>query len=224
MARFWLSLIFSVLLLGTGLWITGRGDRDDLPCPFGGCASAQTASDCIVEDQGVCIWPTASDGVRQKRDTLHTGTEGLLMRDGTPAPMHECSSCHDDPDLLPANHIRTAGMSTDGCNMCHGSGRASSLDERLFQSHTHFFADVGCASCHTDPEEPDAPESAVCMSCHGTLEELGARTAHLEETVHANPHASPHGAPYAECTLCHYQHEPAVNYCATCHRFDFKMR
>ncbi|SMX43370.1 cytochrome c3 family protein [Actibacterium lipolyticum] len=193
-----------------------------LSVPFSGQLAAQPESQCFVVDDGVCIWPAASDDnkPRQQRQNSHAGEEGLTGHDGKPAPEHVCATCHEEPDLLPEGHLRTAGMSMRGCRICHGTDQASSLDGTIFQSHTHFFAGGTCVGCHEDPEDPGEPETAVCTACHGTLEELALKTEHV---AHANPHASPHGAPYAECVLCHYQHEPPDNFCATCHDFEFKL-
>ncbi|WGW05988.1 cytochrome c3 family protein [Tropicibacter oceani] len=189
---------------------------------FSTAAQAGEPDFCIVEDRGVCIWPAASadDKPHQQQSRSHGGEPGLVGRDGKPVPDHECSACHEEPDLLPQGHLPTAGMSVEGCRICHGTDQAASLDDRLFQSHTHFFAGLGCADCHADPEDADEPEMAVCTSCHGTLPEIAAQTA---DVVPTNPHDSPHGEPYAQCGLCHYQHEPPDNFCATCHDFDFTM-
>lgn len=185
-------------------------------------APAQAESLCFVEDQGTCLWPAAAgdEKPRQQRNKQHGAEPGLIGHDGKPAPDHVCDTCHEEADLLPEGHLRTAGMSMSGCRICHGAGEAEPLDDRIFQSHTHFFAGGACVDCHEDPEAPVEPETAVCTGCHGPLEEIAAKTEHVE---HANPHASPHGAPYAECVLCHYQHEPPDNFCATCHDFDFTM-
>ncbi|PYG34359.1 cytochrome c3 family protein [Pelagimonas varians] len=183
---------------------------------------AQTESLCVLDAQDACVWPAASgdEKPRQQRSKSHTGEPGITGHDGKPAPDHVCTDCHAEPDLLPDGHLRTAGMSMRGCRICHGTEAAASLDDRIFQSHTHFFAGGSCVSCHEDPEDVSEPATEVCTSCHGTLEALALKTEHVE---HANPHASPHGAPYAECVLCHYQHEPPDNFCATCHDFEFEM-
>ncbi|WGW02406.1 cytochrome c3 family protein [Tropicibacter oceani] len=224
MARVLTVLAVALIALALGAWGAGAWPARML-CQAGDCTSPGAGDGCLVQDEGGCLWPAASDGVRQKRDRDkgHAGDEGVIMRDGQPAPRHECTACHDEPDLLPEAHLPTAGMSMDGCRICHGTDQAASLDDRLFQSHSHFFADIGCATCHQDPAAPETPDTALCTSCHGSLEDLGALTRHLEDTVGANPHSTPHGAPFANCALCHHQHEPAVNFCAKCHDFDFTM-
>lgn len=182
---------------------------------------AESDSSCRPGDGGACLWPAVSDEDNpRQQQKLQKGEPGLVGRDGQPVPDHRCVDCHDETDLLPPDHPPTAGMSMRGCRACHGTAEAGPLHKRVFQSHTHFFADVGCADCHADPDDPEEPETAVCSSCHGTLEELAARTAHVAPH---NPHRSPHGAPYAECGLCHFQHEPPDNFCAACHDFDFAM-
>lgn len=183
---------------------------------------SETAALCFVEDRGICIWPAATgdEKPRQDRRTFHAGEPGRIGHDGAAVPDHVCDTCHKETDLLPEDHLPTAGMSMRGCRICHGTEQAEPLDDVIFQSHTHFFAEVTCSDCHEDPDNAGQPELAVCTACHGTLEDIAAKTATVEPT---NPHNSPHGAPFAECVLCHYQHEPPDNFCATCHDFDFTM-
>jgi hypothetical protein len=219
------ALFFSFATIGAMVLVNlipSLGDQTGSPCPAGGCAAAEGADICFVADQGVCLWPASKDGEGRQRKQIknHPGDPGLIGQDGKPVPDHLCVSCHDDPDLLPPDHLRTTGISMDGCRICHGTDAAAPLDDRIFQSHRHFFADVTCADCHEDPTDPEEPDMAICTGCHGTLDELAAKTAHVE---HANPHSSPHGAPYAVCSLCHYQHEEQDVFCASCHDFEFSL-
>jgi len=186
------------------------------------CITGKGGFDCTVEISGLYGTLVADTGERRlrKQGRQHPGEPGLSTPDGHPAPDHQCSSCHEEEDLLSDGHLPTADMSMRGCRICHGKDDVASLDDRLFQSHTHFFAGVECKSCHQNTDEPEIPEAATCLSCHGPLEDLALKTSHVE---HANPHASPHGTPYSECSLCHYQHEPPDNFCASCHDFDFRL-
>ena len=63
---------------------------------------------------------------------------------------------------------------------------------------------------------PVYPEETTCTGCHNKAD-VAKKTKALEP----NPHTAPHNG---DCTLCHMQHEPAVNYCAQCHNFNFKVR
>jgi hypothetical protein len=67
---------------------------------------ADTTTPCVVEHQGICLWPAAADDdkPRQLRRKSHAGESGLTGHDGQPAPAHTCTTCHDEPDLLPADH------------------------------------------------------------------------------------------------------------------------
>lgn len=202
-----INLIVIALQFVPGLWTIGQAESGPL---------------CFVEDQGVCLWPAASGDAkpRQQRHKVHAGEPGRIGHDGEPVPDHVCDTCHEETDLLPEAHLPTAGMSMLGCRICHGAEEVEPLDDHIFQSHTHFFAEVTCADCHEDPEDPYEPEIETCTKCHGPISALAAATADIG---HANPHDSPHGAPYQECVLCHYQHEPPDNFCANCHEFDFTM-
>jgi len=135
-------------------------------------------------------------------------------------PLHDCVSCHEENSVLSADHPPTTSMSMSDCLNCHVPHEALSLAGKLSLSHTHILGGIGCASCHGDIDPPEDPGTALCLSCHGPLESLAATTSDVEPT---NPHSSPHGPPFAECSLCHLQHEPAENFCASCHDFEFNL-
>lgn len=149
---------------------------------------------------------------------FHAVPEHHLIANST---LGECASCHADEPVLSDGHPPTLGMPLAQCRTCHVPHSDTSLAGLMPLDHTHALAGVGCASCHTDSTEAmTEPAMEVCQACHGSLEELAARTANVEPT---NPHASPHGPPYAECSLCHMQHEPSQNFCAACHDFEFNL-
>ncbi|AMM84202.1 cytochrome c3 family protein [Martelella sp. AD-3] len=129
-----------------------------------------------------------------------------------------CGACHVDGAVLPDAHPPVEGMTMNGCRDCHVPGTPLALEGRLHLDHTHYLSGLECATCHENAEAPEEPETRVCLDCHGPLEALGARSADASPT---NPHSSPHGAPFAECSLCHLQHAPQENYCASCHNFKF---
>ncbi|WP_350338312.1 cytochrome c3 family protein [Turicimonas muris] len=54
------------------------------------------------------------------------------------------------------------------------------------------------------------------MKCHDKGG-LISKTKALEP----NPHDAPHNG---DCVLCHVQHETPENYCAQCHKFDYKVK
>ena len=95
---------------------------------------------------------------------------------------------------------------------------AQSFAADKFGADRHTAKGVQCAACHgPDPKNPIYPEEAQCVACHDKAA-LAKKTQNLPQ---ANPHAAP---PNGDCTLCHMQHEPAVNYCAQCHNFKFNVK
>lgn len=76
-----------------------------------------------------------------------------------------------------------------------------------------------CASCHAEGMKVDDNETAVngaCVSCHGSLADLGARSKH-----EINPHKSHLGG--ISCTVCHHGHIASKSYCLNCHTYDMKI-
>ncbi|MBQ9240838.1 MAG: cytochrome c3 family protein [Duodenibacillus sp.] len=80
----------------------------------------------------------------------------------------------------------------------------------------HQKAGVNCAVCHAEPGA--APRQEICTACHNP-EQLRAKTAKVSPT---NPHVSPHYE--LSCTNCHAAHKPGTDFCAQCHRFDFRVK
>ncbi|BDY04332.1 flavocytochrome c [Ferrimonas sp. YFM] len=86
-----------------------------------------------------------------------------------------------------------------------------------------FHADnLGCEACHTESMELSddnlSHENSQCVSCHGDLKEVAESTKH----EHFNAHAS-HFPGEPACTACHAGHQKSLNYCDSCHSFDFDM-
>jgi len=80
----------------------------------------------------------------------------------------------------------------------------------------HLAAGLNCASCHANAAPPQAPADSVCTSCHGSYEQIAAKSS----SDNPNPHASHLGD--IPCSSCHHIHEASVLYCAQCHNFDLK--
>ena len=136
------------------------------------------------------------------------------------------------------------------CAMCHTSEAASETDAACPQGTAHKAEGVTCAQCHTDEQAlstahadakfGDKPatkptmitvDPATCESCHGTMEDLAAKTADStaltdDKGTTVNPHERPDGEKHeanpATCTDCHNNHskdlpKDALKYCAQCH-------
>lgn len=85
-----------------------------------------------------------------------------------------------------------------------------------FGADRHIARGVACQSCHgPDMKNPSYPDQTTCITCH----EKGALIEKTKNIKPVNPHAAPHNG---DCTLCHMQHEEPVDYCAQCHKFNFK--
>jgi hypothetical protein len=134
------------------------------------------------------------------------------------------------------------------CAVCHTIEGATMTDEKCPQAIAH--KDQRCIDCHTDSEllttthanltyadKPDKKSTtntvdpAMCISCHGTMEEMAVITADSQALVDSyktvvNPHARPAGDTHSEspapCISCHDNHsedlnKDAMRYCASCH-------
>lgn len=181
---------------------------------------------CTKSGEQSGIWKVPNDRTHQPFFTaLKTSehrTAGALRvaSDGTDHPLHDCTTCHQEDPVLSPTHPPTAGMTMGDCKTCHVPDGPLSLVGTLSQSHTHFMVGAECATCHRGDDPPDDPGMTLCLECHGPLEALAAKTADVSPT---NPHDTPHGSPFAECSLCHLQHEPPQNFCASCHDFEFNL-
>ena len=80
----------------------------------------------------------------------------------------------------------------------------------------HQKAGVNCQVCHA--QTGVAPKQEVCTTCHNP-EQLRQKTARVVPT---NPHVSPHYE--LSCTNCHAAHKKGTDFCAQCHKFDFKVK
>lgn len=85
-------------------------------------------------------------------------------------------------------------------------------------------ADLSCADCHT--EKTVLPNTAVCLSCHGSYGELAKATEHTYNIQKAVPVQNVHDSHIgeAECTLCHKEHFPSVLYCNKCHLPEIDLK
>lgn len=86
-----------------------------------------------------------------------------------------------------------------------------------FLIDTHLKAGLNCASCHKEAPPAKAPDSSMCMSCHGAYDQIAAKTA----SDNPNPHQSHQGA--VPCETCHHIHQASTSFCDQCHAFGMKV-
>ncbi len=87
-----------------------------------------------------------------------------------------------------------------------GSGHGFLIDK-------HIAAGLDCAACHVDAPPPQVPAMTVCTGCHGSYQDIAAKSASDEP----NPHASHLGD--IPCASCHHVHKASETYCDQCHSF-----
>ncbi len=144
-------------------------------------------------------------------------------RDPSALPQ-DCAACHKGEGryggAMPQKHKAVAGKKLADCLECHEKKTPDSLVTRLPGSHLHQLSGVSCVDCHGKEGKPAPVEAAQCLSCHGSGDKVAALTAKVKPQ---NPHRSVHYGTELDCNLCHHQHAKSENYCAECHRFDFKV-
>jgi fumarate reductase flavoprotein subunit len=91
-----------------------------------------------------------------------------------------------------------------------GAGRSFLIDK-------HVAGRVSCAQCHPKGLATAAPDTPICLACHGgSYQGLAAKTE-----GEPNPHRSHLGE--LACAECHHVHVASINRCNQCHMFDMKM-
>ena len=150
--------------------------------------------------------------------SLALPAQGAPARDPK-AAAGDCVACHKGEKVLPNKHRATKGQKLEACEKCHERGTETALAGKVPGSHLHQLSGVGCAQCHGNVKKPTEVAQEKCMSCHDTTK-LAEKTASVKP---ANPHSSPHYGKDADCNLCHHQHAKSENYCAQCHKFEFKV-
>lgn len=130
----------------------------------------------------------------------------------------DCAACHVQKKMLPDKHPDTKAMNLAACKACHTKDNLD-LTGKFPGSHTHQLAGVNCEGCHGKTKKPEEVAMEKCVACHGATAKLAEKTKDVKPT---NPHTSPHYGTDLNCNLCHHQHAKSENYCAQCHKFDFK--
>lgn len=127
----------------------------------------------------------------------------------------DCSACHSNEKILPADHVNTKKMTSTECAECHKND-SKSLRVKIPLSHTHQLSGVDCDDCHETAKPAKPLKTAECLFCHGSYNEVVEGTAKLDP----NPHNSPHYGKELDCDLCHHQHSKSENFCAQCHEWE----
>ena len=131
----------------------------------------------------------------------------------------DCAACHADKKALPQTHPDTKTMDMKACRACHAAD-SMRLTGKFPAGHAHMLSGVSCEACHGKTKQPEEAPMEKCVACHGPTAKLAEKTKDLKPT---NPHTSPHYGTELDCNLCHKQHAKSENYCAQCHKFDFKV-
>lgn len=159
-----------------------------------------------------------------------TGQSGAAEKNGFSTRVHlahegdkqklECNACHTYAPgksfgLIGQTHSWGAPKDEDLALM---KKEMSSWGSSGFTDSFHSKAGVDCAGCHGKdaPLSDSTVESERCLSCHGPVEKLAAKTAN-KEFPKRNAHASHYGSDIA-CTTCHHAHEASVVLCDDCHK------
>lgn len=114
-----------------------------------------------------------------------------------------------------AHCIRTGFLALASTVLLCCAAAASAASDAGGMAQAHQKAGVACAVCHAKPGV--APQESVCTNCHKP-EVLKQQT---QNVVPTNPHVSPHYE--LTCTNCHAGHKPSTDFCAQCHKFDFRV-
>lgn len=158
------------------------------------------------------------------------------------AKLDDCTACHAAMKKPVSAKIHSGHLGKTECETCHelkdgslfvkGSSTAQGkVDESAWELYKEFYAGVGeekggfalhlrrgvsCEGCHEEktPEEMTTVDNAACESCHGTVDEIAAKT--VPAVKEQNPHKSHQGN--LNCNQCHVGHGTAKSYCLECHQ------
>jgi uncharacterized paraquat-inducible protein A len=101
----------------------------------------------------------------------------------------------------------------------YDSGQTDQLATGL---EKHQKAGLECQNCHKETPPKELVHGEQCMTCHGDLDKLIAKSSKAVPNPHASPHINPGEQP--KCEECHHIHKPSEVSCNNCHQeFKFKM-
>ncbi|GLP95024.1 flavocytochrome c [Paraferrimonas sedimenticola] len=115
--------------------------------------------------------------------------------------------------------LKRLALTVSSLLLC-GSLSASALaNGYLADAHADM---ASCDSCHLDgnrlSDDNLSHENAQCQSCHGSLAEVAETTQRNNYNAHDS-----HFPGDTSCTTCHAGHQESLNYCDSCHSFEFDM-
>lgn len=96
--------------------------------------------------------------------------------------------------------------------------RAWAQGQDKFLADRHQARGANCAACHRENPPKDIASSEACITCHGNMGKVAAKTVNAKPL---NPHDSHLGE--IACDQCHKGHKASVNACAQCHPFELKV-
>ena len=71
-----------------------------------------------------------------------------------------------------------------------------------------------CTSCHGDTTPQKPVETAKCLECHTSFDELSKKTVDMSPNPHSNHIIDSQDL---DCSSCHHAHKANELYCTTCH-------
>jgi hypothetical protein len=93
-------------------------------------------------------------------------------------------------------------------------------DVKPYMSDRHVTKGMECKSCHGDATPQKAVETAKCLECHKSYDELSKKTGDMSPNPHSNHIVDSQDL---DCTSCHHAHKANELYCNQCHS-DMEMQ
>ena len=92
-------------------------------------------------------------------------------------------------------------------------------DVKPYLSDRHVAKGMECKSCHGDAEPQKPVETAKCLECHKSFEEVSKKTEDMSPNPHSNHIVDSQDL---DCSACHHAHKANELYCTQCHA-DMEM-
>lgn len=92
-------------------------------------------------------------------------------------------------------------------------------DVKPYMSDRHVTKGMECKSCHGDANPQKPVETAKCLECHKSFEEISKKTEDMSPNPHSNHIVDSQDL---DCSSCHHAHKANELYCSQCHA-DMEM-